>query len=392
MRSKIIKKIISYSCIAGLAFSAGCSYINSTPKPNLLGEYSSISNKSTALLEKEKKDINVELISEGKLPIYNNQFKVEEFGDFNIIRYNSRNMDSSDLEKILEEQMKAQVETITSVPGTNQILIKIKKVSELEKQVEKIINSIDVMPPQIMLDLRIVKLFADYTRDISSSLNLKPKEGEGLYPALLSNLPGAKVRVPERAAELGLGVKYGVVGEIGRYLINTQLDQLESFGFAKDLARTSLVVSNGKKGEIRLTQELPYQDQVFQGGAILELTKYKEIDNFLEITPSARDNGNIYLDIFAGVGSYNPTGVLQIPGIVKRNVKISGLELKEGETIILGGFRIDHTLAVERKDPWFSTIPVLGYLFKSNDKEKSTNEVLFIATPHYLNIDKSKNN
>ena len=79
---------------------------------------------------------------------------------------------------------------------------------------------------------------------------------------------------------------------------------------------------------------------------------------------------------------------MQIPGVVKRNVKIDGLELKMGETIILGGFRIDHTLAVEREDPWFSTIPVLGYLFKSKDNEKSTNEVLFIATPHYIDVDK----
>ena len=403
MRLKIIKKMFQYSGIAGLAFSAGCAYMPPNPKPDLLGNYPTISHKSTALLEKPSEKINVEIIHdrEKKLPTYSGErFELKQIGDYNIIRYHVRNMDSDSLKKTLEEQLVGGVDAISSVPSTNQILIKIKRNDDSTsgglsqyippKQIEEVINTIDVSAPQIMLDLRIVKVFADYSKDISAFLNLTPKEDGGLYPEILANLPGAKLRVPERAAELGLGVKYGVVGEIGRYFINAQLDQLESLGFAEDLAATSLVVSNGRKAEIRLTQELPYKDEVFQGGAILALTKYKEIDNFLELTPFARDNGSVFMNISAGVGSYNPTGVLQIPGIVKRNVKVDGVEIKQGETIVLGGFKIDHTLAIERKDHWLSHIPVLGYLFRASDKEKSRNEVLFIATPYYVDVNSKR--
>jgi len=117
---------------------------------------------------------------------------------------------------------------------------------------------------------------------------------------------------------------------------------------------------------------------------------HKEIQNFMKVTPHVRDDGEIYVEVNAGVGSYNPTGVLQVPGIVTREVNLGGLEVMQGDTIILGGFTIDHTLAVERRDPWLSEIPLLGYFFKSNDTEKSKNEVLFIAT--FYNVDVNQQN
>ena len=384
----IYQKLLRGTAIVSLGLVSACSSFQN-PQPNFLGEHPSISAKSTHLIEKEKEKINVKIITEKPLPIYENQFETVSVGDSEILKYHSRNLNSDVLKKTLEEQLCGKVEGISSVVETNQILIRTKKGSGLESQLENLIKSIDVDAPQIMFDLRIVKVFADYTRDKSSALSLKSKEGEGLFPALMANLPGASLRVPERAAELGLGVKYGVLGETSKYLINAQLDQLQSQGFAEDLAATTLVVSSGKKGEIRLVQELPYIERSFQAGTIFEATKYKEIDNFLEITPVMRDDGNIYLDINAGVGSYNPTGVLQVPGIVRRNVHLFGVKIHENETIVLGGFRIDHTLVVERKDPWFSRIPVAGYLFKAEDREKSTNEVIFIATPRYLDVNKN---
>lgn len=401
MRLKIIKKIIRYSSIASLVFSVGCSYINPAPKPNLLDEYPTISHKASALLENHPKKINVDIISEEKLPMYKDRFTTSTIGGVGILSYNARNLDATTLKSTLEEQLGNGVGKVSVIPETNQILIRLgrngaKTTNSLEQAVSQeevmsLIEGVDRDPPQIMMDLRIVRIFADYTRDISSFLNIKPEENKGLSPALLMSLPGAKLRVPERAAESGLGVEYGLIGEIGKYMLDARLDQLESQGFAEDLAANSLVVSNGRKAEIRLTQELPYRDEVLsQTGVLLALTKYKEIDNFLELTPSARDDGIIYLDISAGVASYNPTGVLQIPGITKRNVRIGGVEVKQGETIVLGGFRIDHNIAIERKDPWLSNIPILNYFFRGDDKEKSTNEVLFIATPHYVDVNKKK--
>jgi type II secretory pathway component GspD/PulD (secretin) len=122
-------------------------------------------------------------------------------------------------------------------------------------------------------------------------------------------------------------------------------------------------------------------------GTLLALTKYKEIKNFMEITPHARDDGYIYLMIKGGVASFNPTGVLQIPGITSRDIDIGGVYLKKGETLILGGFRVDHNLAVERKEPFLSKMPIIKYIIPwAKDKERSMNEILFIVTPHYADV------
>jgi len=399
MKKGVLNKFI-YTLAASVLIS-GCSALNPVQEPNITKGYSSISDKANKLLETPPKRANVEIITEEKLPIYEKEFNLTPLGGENVLSYSARNIDAKTLKSTLEEQLGKEVKKISVVPEINQILINLGRSSQkttntLERAVSQeeimgLIREVDKDPPQMGMDLRVVKIFGDYTKDISSFLSLNPKKGEkGLLPGLLMDLPGAELRVPERAAEKGLGVQYALLGEMGRYMLNLKLDQLESHGFAEDLAVTSLVVSNGKKAKINLTQELPYQDEVPLQGGILALTKYKPIENSLEITPSARDDGNIYLDkITAKIGSYNPTGVLQLPGIVLRGVEIEGVEMKQGETIVIGGFRIDHTLGIKRQDPWLSHIPGLGFLFRAKDEEKSTNQVLFMATPYYIDINKN---
>ena len=81
------------------------------------------------------------------------------------------------------------------------MLIRTKKESGLEQRVEEIIDGVDVAPPQIMMDLRIVRVFADYTKDIGTFLSVESRDKDSVLPDLLIDLPGARLRVPDRTAE-----------------------------------------------------------------------------------------------------------------------------------------------------------------------------------------------
>lgn len=403
MNNKLKRNFARYSTLASLVFGAGCSYIETAPKPDVTEGYPTISHQSTAILEKPDEKINVEIIHDKtkKLPIYSGkQFESNLIGNYEIIRYHPRNIDSNVVKKTLEEQLNGDVEAISSVEEINQVLIKIRRndietTSGLEnhvtrEQIYETLKSLDIKPPQIMLNMRIVKTFADYTKDLGFFFNSSYSGKDGVYPEISINIPGASVRVPERAAEKGLGAQYGLVGEIGRYFLDVKIDHLESQGIAKDVARPTVLVASGKAAEIKLTQELPYQDEVLQGGALLALTKFKPVETFLKVTPTARDDGNIYLDINSGVGSFNPTGVLQVPGIVTREIKIDGVYVPQGNTLIIAGMRIDHTLGIERKDPLLSKVPILGKIIPwGDDKEKNMQEILFIVTPEYVDVNQN---
>ncbi len=390
--------------------SLGALLLNSCYMPTdraILNGHKTISARSDAILAAKKTDINLEVISQEALPIYQGDlFEKSTLGEYNILKYHSRNIEPEMLKKTLEEQLKGVVDSISIVPETNQLLVRVKnedrqstnslgriEYSRLEEEIKNVIETIDILPPQIMIELRMVRDFADKTIDWASFLGVSSKEikGDGLFPNVILNIPGAGLRVPERGAEKGLGVQYGLIGQIGKNIIDARLDSLQSQGFVKDIARPTLTVSNGKHATINLRQELPYQDQIFQGGALFAQTKYKSIGNFLEVTPYARDGGNIYLEVKAGVGSFNPTGVLQVPGITQRDINIGGVYIAQGETLVLGGFRIDHQLAIERKEPWLSRIPGVNKIYPwAQDTESSINEILFVATPYYVDVNKPK--
>ncbi len=380
-------RYIGLGALALMQINFGCSTLKVAESPKLFNG-TNISEKSTQILNSEQESLNANQVYLDRPEMYENNFQVDTIGDIGIIKYHTRNLDPLVLKGVLEEQLEGYVEKISVVPETNQVVMRIGKNSGLEEKIREIITGIDIAPPQVMIDMRIIRVFADYTKDISSYLKVQPRAGEdGIYPSLLSDIPGAKLRVPERVAENGLGVQYGIIGELGRYELIAKLDQLQSQGVVHDLAHPTLTVSNGKKATIELKQELPYKDEVFQGGALLALTKYKDVINALTVTPKVRDNKIISLNLDASTGSFNPTGVLQVPGITQRKVTIEEVQLREGETLVVGGFQIDHELGVERKDTWMSKIPGISYLFpKGQDEEMSNNQIYFIATPIRIDV------
>jgi len=196
------KRVLS---LATLVLLNACSSLPLTPKPDLLGEHKSISEKSTALLEAPREKMNEDIITTGTLPIYQNEFTTSSLGTSEIISYTTRNIDAGSLKTTLEEQLGADVEKVSVVPETNQVLVRRNLESAASQEdVLNLARSVDREIPQVGVELRAVKIFTDYTNDISSFFNLQSLEKEGLTPAILSNLPGAKLRVPERAAEKGL--------------------------------------------------------------------------------------------------------------------------------------------------------------------------------------------
>ena len=404
-KKRIAKNItataLAFSLAYGSFFSGGCATTKTKYPPNLFEGYSSISEKASDIIDTTKEKLNIEVIhdKDKPLPIYEKQFEINEIGDSQIIRYHSRNIDCKMLASTLEKQLGNYTEGISVVPETNQVLIRMKKQGNLEgkvssitsDEVKNLIESIDLEVPSIMLKMVIVKTFADYTKDISSMLEVKQKEAGDVSPDILFGVPGAGLRTIERGAAKGLGFQYGVVGRAGEYLIKWKLDQLESMGFAEYIASPVLVVSNGKSAEIKLKQEQPYKDDVVTGsGLLLATTKFKPVETFMQVTPYARDNGNIFLNVSAGVGSFNPVGVLQLLGITQRDIKNEGVEIKQGQTLVIAGVKIDDAIAVERKDPWFKHIPLFGKLFSGEDQEKSMKYMYFMVTPEYIDVDIEK--
>lgn len=371
-----------YSTLASLAIIPSLFGCEAGSKPDFLGEYNSVFEKATAMLKAERNLPNQDLIQTGSLPMYENPFEIVKGGAYDWIVYNSRYQNSNDLKTILEEHLSEITDKIT-ISGS-QIVMRIPNSEDRmsNESIENLISKVDTLPQKIMVDVRAVRVFSDYTQDIRNMLKTLYKGESEFIPSADIILPGAELRVAERAE---FGAEYTIIGTLGKYALQIMLDTLVSAGFAEDMAISTLVLDSMKSGRINLQDEIPYEEDVNIGGGVFRpTTRFKPAPNFLDITPEARDDGYVFLKLSAGVSTLRPFGPAQIPTITLREVRIDGITIKERKTYVVAGFTDKRKSAVKRKAPPFSDLPLLGKLISSEDLEMSNNTIYFIITPYYL--------
>jgi type IV pilus assembly protein PilQ len=55
--------------------------------------------------------------------------------------------------------------------------------------------------------------------------------------------------------------------------------------------------------------------------------------------------------------------------------------VKSGETTVIGGIYVDTDTSTDSGVPYLKDIPLLGWLFKSNNQQKNKSELLIFITP-----------
>lgn len=175
-------------------------------------------------------------------------------------------------------------------------------------------------------------------------------------------------------------------GGSGSTSIDVALTALEEKGVVRTLARPNLVAIPGEKATFHAGGEFPYPVPQRDDLISLEFRKYGVE---LTFTPVVQDNGLIRLEVEPKVSQLDFTNSLRVlgltvPGIIIRETKTT-VELKNGESLAIGGlFQREYTNAL-RQVPGVSEVPVLGALFRSARWKKAETELVVIVTPRFTN-------
>ena len=111
----------------------------------------------------------------------------------------------------------------------------------------------------------------------------------------------------------------------------------------------------------------------------------------LDITPQISDDGTIILSIEPKLSSFSDqTQVTNtnrgMPPDTTDNSMLSVVKLKNNQTLVLGGLiRNNKTLKVNGV-PILKEIPIIKYLFSSRDEITDKQELVFVITPHIINL------
>ncbi|MBL7185718.1 MAG: hypothetical protein ISS70_05280 [Phycisphaerae bacterium] len=331
--------------------------------------------------------------------------------------YFCRHHTSDDLKKIIHEQFATKLfdqkgketklvdYTVSSLPKTNQLIVRCPTQLDAEAVLE-VLNEVDVPPIQVKIDCLISDLFADMTFDRETTIAIENLFGEGvaLKPGgtafganvqelvkedqFLPAFPGASLRDLMRS-RMGLAVGYLSTGKLG-HTFTVLVDLLESKGYMKILMNPSLEVVNGKTATITSTENVPLQTitkflPIKSGGsdyAPQTEIEYKEVIDSLKVTPHVFADGYIGLETTILIGARNtPDGVKQIPIITKKQIENEENRIRPGESLIIGGIRKTMEFAVVRGIPILKDLPLIGFLFSSEDTEQRAVETIFILTP-----------
>jgi hypothetical protein len=318
---------------------------------------------------------------------------------------------SDDLKKIIHEQFATKLfekpdkpptvapdYTVSSNPATNQLIVRCPAREDVDAVLETLYQ-IDVPPIQVKIDCLISEVYADMTFDRETTLDIENLLGESIAMKpgglpfgtdvrqiideggeVLPAFPGASMREVARS-RMGLNIGYLSTSHAFTLLV----DLLESRGYLKILMNPTLVVDNGGTAKVLSSQKVPI-DRTTMRSTISDYletqTQYEDVIDSLQVTAHVFADGYIGLETSILLGSKNtPEGVKQLPIITKKQIDNKQNRIRQGESLIIGGIRKNEKFAVVRGVPILKDIPLIGFLFSSEDTEQRAVETIFILTP-----------
>ena len=273
----------------------------------------------------------------------------------------------------------------------------------------EIINSVQVaQPQQVLLEVRFVEASRQAGRELGVQWNALPRPGHDArflanigsgQPA--ANLPITAGSDGQLTSLAGAGAVAGVLGTasppfgflagnlIAKGLqIDVMLNALEERGLARRLAEPNLVALSGETANFLAGGEYPIPVPGASLGQISVM--YKQYGVSLAFTPTVLNGNLINLKIVPEVSQLDPShnvavgaGIV-VPALTVRRATTT-LELKDGQSFVLGGLLQNDLSTVQQQLPWLGDVPVLGALFSSKSYQKNETDLVIIVTPRLVN-------
>jgi type IV pilus secretin PilQ/predicted competence protein len=288
-------------------------------------------------------------------------------------------------------------------------MIFIKDTPERIAQMKKLIFSLDVPTPQVLIESRLVVANKTFGRGLgilwgvtqnqngplsnnrtaywgmsgASAQTARTVQGvttpsPQIDPELAISLPTS---LPNFDTALGQGIgaamQFGFLA--GNYLseLDARLQIGESTGQSKTISRPKVQVADGVSATIASGQKIPYSTISAEG------TQTQLISAELQLNVQPRIFADSRISMQINITDDAPASTAASPVINTRRM-ITTLTVKDGETAVLGGIIQDIGGDARQGFPILMNVPLIGYLFGNNTKNKSLNELLVFITPSII--------
>jgi len=194
------------------------------------------------------------------------------------------------------------------------------------------------------------------------------------------NFPGTAITNSVGFGALGL-----MYGTIGGNILELQLNAMQTDGTVNILSSPSITTLDNQKAYTESGERVPYETTTISGGSTSTNVNWEDAVLRLEITPHVIDGVHLKMAINVKKNEVDLTQTTKsgYPFILKKQTE-TNLIVRNGETIVISGLSKQNTTRADEGLPWLKDVPVLGWLFKSDNKSNSMEELLVFITPKIL--------
>ena len=246
---------------------------------------------------------------------------------------------------------------------------------------------------------------AKYINDINNRLHKEVFVDVRIYSVTLSktsqtgvnwsqfNLNMDTGNMPTRGISVGTTIL-----SASRFHLAGLLNFLAEYGQVNSISNPKITTLNNQKAIITVGETINYSYKTASTDANGNIITSDNIGSqfvgmLLDITPQISDKNIIIMRINPSISSFkdenqlnDPTRTLPPDTIDKKLNTI--VRVKDGDTIILGGLITDDKSLIVNGVPVLKDIPIIKYLFSSKSELSQRKELVFVITPHIINLDK----
>lgn len=286
------------------------------------------------------------------LPLISNIYKLEFASPGEML---------SKIQAMLSPKGKANVDE-----RTNSVVV--TEVEPIHNKIKQLVKLLDTPTPQVEIMVKVVDVDASHSQGLGINWTLKGLESRLLRADLTSN---------PNPAIAGYGVfNIGSVPSFAQ--VSATINLLEEKGKANTISAPRVSAVDNKRASILGGQRFGIPTRDMAGNTVIQ---FYTVGTKLEVTPHINSLEEITMEIHAEVSELDRASALAGRPIITTSEADSRVLVKDGNTVVIGGFiRKKETKSV-RGIPILKSIPLLGALFRETTTTYEDRELLIFITP-----------
>lgn len=256
-------------------------------------------------------------------------------------------------------------------------------------QIEKIIETIDVRPKQVLIEATI--LTATLTDGMQFGIDWRNLKG-----AVVSSLTSLATGSPDYfgfsgtstnvESSLSGGMTIGIVKDDVAAFIKA----VEEITDVTILANPKILTTNKQLGQVYIGTKLGYLSSTEQTDtSTTQAVSFLDTGTKLSFRPFIGNDGYIRIDIHPKDSSAairqigGASSTIAVPDETSAEL-VSNVIVKDGETIVIGGLFRNKVQTAKTQVPLLGNLPVIGVAFSSTADKARREEVIVLITPHII--------